>query len=272
MSMSGYDAAYPPAHPPNDAVVMGYIGGNTPHVWSLAEWNGQPARYRIPIWTRSNPGSANPATDAANALAKLRQLGAPPGCLVVLDYETAVNAGYLRAFDAAMLAGGHPVCVYGSASTLFGNPKPSGGYFAAQWTGSPHMYPGAVITQYGDVGAWDNDVVSTGLPLWDTATSSTAGADMPLTPADITAIWEHPMQRQGGPTGTVTPGDVIRWFDAVTNADRDTVLAAVAKIATPTVDVSALAAAIAPHLQAGASADQIASAVLQHLSLATAKG
>ena len=50
-----YDAAYPPAKPPAADGVCIYIGGDTPHVWTLAEIEAQPARYRLPIFVRSNP-------------------------------------------------------------------------------------------------------------------------------------------------------------------------------------------------------------------------
>src|SRR5579863_3052451 len=87
----GYDAAYPPSSPPkaSNEVVMGYLGGDTPHVWSLAEWNSQPARYRVGIWTRSNPGGYNGTSEAQEAVAKWKSLGAPAGSMIALDLETA---------------------------------------------------------------------------------------------------------------------------------------------------------------------------------------
>ena len=96
---SGYDAAYPPSDPPaGDQVVMGYLGGNTPHVWTPADWNSQKARFRVGIWTRSNPGGYNGTSEAQQALNVWRSLGAPPGTLLALDLETAQDAGFVDAF------------------------------------------------------------------------------------------------------------------------------------------------------------------------------
>lgn len=171
MTISAYDSAWPdnPA-PAGDQVVMGYIGGDTPHVWSLADWNSQPARYRIPIWTRDNPGGYSGTTEAQAALAKLDSLGAPRGITVVIDFELAQDADYVLKFDAVMVAAGNKTALYGSKSTLFNNPRPSAGYFPADLTGVPHLYPGTLLTQYQFESNWDDDVVSSSLPLWDTRT------------------------------------------------------------------------------------------------------
>jgi hypothetical protein len=167
-----YDAAYPPAHPPKWEAVAAYIGGDTPHVWSTAEWNAQPARYRLPIYVRSNPGSHNPHTDAALAIAWLRGHSAPHGCAVALDLETAIAPSFVHAFDADLKAAGYVTVAYGSLSTIFSNPKPSGGYWVAHYTGNDHMEPGAVATQWAsDVQLgkpWDANTVADSVPLWDT--------------------------------------------------------------------------------------------------------
>lgn len=163
-----YDAAYPPAHPPAWPAVAGYIGGNTPHVWTADEWAHQPARYRLPIWVQSHPGSADVARDAAAAVTMLHKLGAPKGCTVALDFETAVNASYVKAFDKVLHAAGYPVILYGSISTVTHNPRPSGGYWAAHYTGTPHQESGALATQYANGTAYDSNVIDATVPLWDT--------------------------------------------------------------------------------------------------------
>jgi hypothetical protein len=176
MTEAGFDAAYPPTAGPSpntNKVVALYIGGDTPHVATLAQWNAQPQRYRLPIFTRSNPASNDPHVDSAAAIAKLKAIGCPPsGRLTLLDYETAVNAAHLTAYDSDMVAAGYLVMVYGSKDTVFRNPKPSGGYMAADWTGAPHMVPGSAATQYDDTGgsgAWDDDEFLASLPFWSTA-------------------------------------------------------------------------------------------------------
>lgn len=168
-----YDAATPPANPPAWEVVAGYIGGDTPHVWTLAEWNSQPARWRLPIWTRSNPAGASEGTSEGQAaVAKVKALGMPAGCAIALDLETAVAAAYVTAFDAAVVAGGYKTIEYGSASYVFQNPKTSDGYWDALWNQTAQLSSGADATQFaGDTQLgepWDASLVSDSLVLWDT--------------------------------------------------------------------------------------------------------
>lgn len=172
MTKRMYDASTPPAHPPAWEAVAAYIGGNTPHVWTIAEWNAQPARWRLPIYVRSNPGSHSPHVDAALAVAWLLAHGVPHGSAVALDLETAVAPSYVRAFDADLKAVGYVTLTYGSLSTVFGNPKTSGGYWVAHYTGKDHMEPRAVATQWASdrqLGKpWDASTVADSVPLWDT--------------------------------------------------------------------------------------------------------
>lgn len=199
-----YDAAWPPGHPPAWPVVAGYLGGDTPHVWSVAEWDHQPARYRLPIWVRSNPGAVSAATDTAAAVSAAHKLGVPRGATIALDFETAVMPSYVAAFDKVMTAAGYGTILYGSASTVRKNPQPSRGFWIAEWTGSPHLVPGSAATQYAGSrstgGAYDSSVIATSVPLWDThppapvASGGTAHADKPplnSTPSGILAreVW-----------------------------------------------------------------------------------
>lgn len=165
-----YDAAYPPGHPPAWPVVAGYLGGNTPHVWKLAEWQHQPARFRLPIWVRSNPEAVDDAHDAAAAVAAAKALGVPHGSTIALDFETAVNAPYVKTFDETLKAHGYRVMLYGSASSVRHNPEPSGGYWVANWTGHPFMDTGAgaAATQWTNGTAYDSSLILTSVPLWDT--------------------------------------------------------------------------------------------------------
>lgn len=163
-----YDAAYPPAHPPAWPVVAGYLGGNTPHAWKAIEWDHQPARYRLPIWVRSNPQAVNDDADAAAAVKAAKALGVPHGCTIALDFETAVNGEYVRTFDRMMQAAGYRVMLYGSASSVRHNPEPSGGYWSASWNHKPHMDTGAAATQWTNGNAYDSSLISTSVPLWDT--------------------------------------------------------------------------------------------------------
>lgn len=226
-NLAGYDAAYPPGTPPaGDTVVLGYLGGDTPHAWTKGEWDTQPARYRIGIWTRSNPtGSGQGNAEGIAAAAAWQALGATPGSLIGLDFETAINGPYVTAFDAAVTAAGFKVALYGSTSTLFQNPKPSGGYWPADLTGIPHLYPGTLLTQYAFESAWDDDTISAAAVLWDTAAISgddnmawtqddiNALVDA-LVPAVRDAILNRQLGRQGADeTGNTTLGGMAAWND-----------------------------------------------------------
>jgi len=178
MTVTGFDAAYPTPRGPSpaqDRIVAYYAGGDTPHVATLDEWNAAPQTLRLPIYVCDNPTSRNPQSDAADFIAQLRRIGCPPtGRLTLLDYETAVDGAYLLAFDRLLVAAGYRVMVYGSRSTVFKNPKPSGGYMAADWTSVPHMVPGSDATQYEAEPDWDDDEFVATLPFWNTAHTATA--------------------------------------------------------------------------------------------------
>jgi hypothetical protein len=165
-----YDAAFPPTNPPDVDVAAGYIGGNTPHVWTDSEWAQQKARYRLPIFTRSHDGDA--LADAKAAVAWMGAHNAPKGCTLALDFETRVDSAYLLAFDGEVMQSCYRTMVYGSRSYVLKNPKPSGGYWDAEWNNIPHLNAGSAATQYGGdttLGQpYDLSLVADTTPLWDT--------------------------------------------------------------------------------------------------------
>ena len=168
MSLTFYDAAWPPAPPPATDGVCGYIGGDTPHVWTAADWHAQTARYRLPIWVRSNPPGPGAAADVAGAVRQLAAIGAPHGTLVAWDMETATDSAYMAAVFSGLRSAGYELIVYGSESTVFGNHVPDGLYWGAQWTNVAHFAAGNQMTQYVDFGPYDESVASASLPFWDT--------------------------------------------------------------------------------------------------------
>ncbi len=111
-----WDAAFPPGSPPKVDAVAGYIGGNTPHVWTDAEWASSMtksgAKYKLPIFVRSVGG--DPFADAAFTLQWLQAHNAPLGSLVALDFETRVDATYLNAYDHGVAT----ITQYGGDTTL----------------------------------------------------------------------------------------------------------------------------------------------------------
>lgn len=166
---SMYDAAYPPPHPPATDAVAFYIGGNTPHIWSDAQIAHTTQRWRLPIFTRSVGG--DPAADAGAAARWCRAHGQPKGTLVALDFETRQDNGYLHTFDSVLRSAGWLTVVYGSAAYVYGNARPTGGYWAARWDGNASP-GGDTAKQYaGDVQLghpWDLSAVADTAPLWDT--------------------------------------------------------------------------------------------------------
>jgi hypothetical protein len=225
-----YDAAYPPAHPPAWEAVAGYLGGDTPHAWRADEWATQPARYRLPIWTRSNPGTAaQGGAEGVTAAALARGLGMPrTGCAIALDYETAIDDSYLTAFDTAVRAAGYRTVLYGSLSTVMANRTPSAGLWVAHYTGVPHLEPGSVATQYASASMlgtdYDASLVADSLVLWDTAPAPV----IPPTPQEDTmpapgfgsvapgfAFDEHgtPLDQTKATVITTPPanGGVLKW-------------------------------------------------------------
>ena len=165
-----YDSAYPPANPPAGMDgVGGYIGGDTPHTWSLADWNSQHVRYRLPIFVRSDPAGAAATADVGAALTQLRAIGAPKGILVAWDMETAADAAYIKSVYSLMTADGYTLIVYGSESSVFGNENPDGLYWGADWTSVPGLVPGDAITQWVSFNSYDEDTAEATLPYWDTS-------------------------------------------------------------------------------------------------------
>lgn len=166
-----YDASTPPGSPPATDVVGFYLGGDTPHVWTSAELAAQPARYRLPIWVRSNPTPWVARGDSTAAMHRLGRLGAPFPCAVMLDLEEAVTPAYVTAFRALLTP--CPVLVYGPSSTIMKNPA-CAGRFLAQPGPRPAGLAGWIGFQYVQnqrlpTGALvDLSVVDPAVALWDT--------------------------------------------------------------------------------------------------------
>ena len=142
--------------------VAGYLpGGDQFRAWSPAEWAQFGKQPKLPIFVRVNP--AHPEDDACNVLRSLHLLGVPAGrgIWTALDLETVKAPGYVGAYGQALHWAGFKVAVYGSASTVFGNP-PLDGYWVADYAGiGPFMYddPEAVMTQYASGAAYDSSTV-----------------------------------------------------------------------------------------------------------------
>ena len=211
-----FDAAYPPAAPPPCEAVAFYIGGNTPHVWTDRELGAMPQRWRLPIFTRSDPGSADSHADASHAIAWLQAHNVPKGSAVAWDLETSIAPGYIHAVDALVSEAGYSLVIYGSLSSIMSNPRPSAGYWTAHWDEAGKLEPAsAAATQYtsdGQLGKpWDLSVVSDSLVLWDTRSGPKPGpAPVPAFVHDLVyrgannehydpaaATWQGRMRQRG---------------------------------------------------------------------------
>lgn len=167
-----YDAAWPPVPPPAADGACCYIGGDAVHVWTAEEIKAQTARYRLPVFVRSNPrGIAGVAADVNAAVAQLKAIGAPKGTLVAWDMETAADKAYIAGVYTGLAAAGWKLIVYGSESTVMGNDNPGDLYFAADWTGTPHLAAGSQMTQWVSFAGYDEDEALPSLPFWDTQAS-----------------------------------------------------------------------------------------------------
>lgn len=129
------DAAVPPASRPRLYAIGLYIGGDTPHVATVPEWDDQPAAFRLPIFTAANREDIACAAgeDAWEIRAALTALNVPVRFTVAVDIETRVYSTYLLALDAYLAP--RPLMTYGSLSTLLRCPLTSGGRWAASWGG-----------------------------------------------------------------------------------------------------------------------------------------
>lgn len=193
-----FDASTPPIQrPPNVATVPiagGYIGGNTPHVWTDQEWDALPQKQRLPIYVCSHPELHDPNVEATKAIKWLDDHHVPVGVWVALDLETAVNPPFIRTFDAKVVASGRLLIIYGSKSTIFQNPLTSGGYWVADWTGVSHLVSRSTITQYASDTmlrlGYDLNTVDDSVRFWqigDPPMSATGPASWD--PADWKAYW-----------------------------------------------------------------------------------
>jgi hypothetical protein len=138
--------------------VAGYYGGpNAYHVWSPDDWKRFPANRKLPIWVAGLAGEP----EGEQAVAALRALGVPTRVFTAVDMETRVDKTYLEAFGAVLGRAGYKVWVYGSASTLFSNPRLNG-YWVADYAGiGPFMYDYAHVraTQYASGPEYDSSTV-----------------------------------------------------------------------------------------------------------------
>lgn len=136
-----FDAAFPPRAPfPGCAGVCGYVGGNTPHVWTATEWNAASDNGRLgqlPIWVGF--GEADPAEHARQAAAAATALGwepfhRPDWRAIVADMEAVSELAWLLAFGDELRRFGFLCWPYFSEVALPSDP-PGFTVWLAEWNG-----------------------------------------------------------------------------------------------------------------------------------------
>lgn len=149
-----FDASQPPNAAPGGAEgVLGYVGrqGETPHIWTPAEWNRFSHLRMFPAWV---PDTTNtPAQDAKEAVMAIERLGwarypEPDTRAIVLDGETSQFPGWYEAWANEVTADGYFPVDYGSYSFVSANFAYE--VWAADWDGIPALVPGQTVggTQY----------------------------------------------------------------------------------------------------------------------------
>lgn len=146
-TLAMWDASNLPDPQPTTPVAAFYVGGDTPHIYSDAQVKAIRARYGIPIWTGYD-FQHDGATEAAKVVAWLHAHGWKGGTLVAVDTEELVIPDFLAAFNQVITSAGWLLLHYESKGAIAGNPATSGGKWAADWTGIPHLRPGDTATQY----------------------------------------------------------------------------------------------------------------------------
>jgi hypothetical protein len=159
----GFDASSPPAAAyPNAGAVLGYIGGNTPHVWTVAEWLRFQHLRQFPIWVGYQ--ESDPAEHAREAVDAMERLGWTPHAntrrAVIVDEETQVDGPWINTFAQGILDGGYVTIVYESLAVLLDNPHRTG-VWVADWNNVPQLPEGFPVIgcQYRANVAWENTQV-----------------------------------------------------------------------------------------------------------------
>jgi hypothetical protein len=134
----------PKSAPDGCDAVLGYIGGNALHVWTVEEWDRFGHLRQFPSWVADLSSSAtNQASDAVEAA---KRLGWHPTRAIVADMEVATDADWWNEWAEEVTSLHYQPAWYGSASV-------AGAYTAkfkwvADWDDNPDLPHGWAAKQY----------------------------------------------------------------------------------------------------------------------------
>jgi len=136
-------ASIPTTVPPGFGAVAGYIGGDTPHVWTPKEWQRFSSLRQFPIWV-DDQETADPIVSGTKAAAAAKKLGwrDDHSRAIVLDIEQTVKPVWVSKFSQRINTLGYLLIVYG-AGDFVAKVKA-----ARNWVANGSVNPGFVTGQY----------------------------------------------------------------------------------------------------------------------------
>lgn len=187
MSLLGFDASTPPTRPyPNARICAGYLGGRTPHVWSLAQWNeanGEGDLRSLGIYVIEDE-SLSPVALADDMAQEAFALGWKPHANVLryvcLDSENPDNPGfaaqagpYISHVADSLLQRGFQLLDYRSVDALLASPSGADEWIA-HWDVPPGPFSRRNVGfQFKPSVPFDGTAVD--LSAWDSAAYSHMG-------------------------------------------------------------------------------------------------
>jgi hypothetical protein len=178
-----FDDAFPPVVTPAGAgAVLGYIGGQAEHVWTLEEWDRFAQLRQYPCYVCAVEGETDGTPlDSGNVAADLtRELGWNYGRAIIGDMETSTDAAYWRAWSGRVRSRGYVPVAYGSLS-------------AVVKLGAEHLW----------IAEWDDDpVLLNGRGCWAHQFYSTSAMDWSVLAPELVARGGAGPRRAPGTTTT----------------------------------------------------------------------
>jgi hypothetical protein len=122
----------------------------------LRDWKRFRPNRKLPIWVNLDGHG-----EGERAIGALHALGVPSHVYTAVDMENRVDKTYLEHFGETLQAAGYKIFVYGSASSVFSNPRLNGYWVADFAEKGPFMYDHRHVraTQYATRPDYDSSTV-----------------------------------------------------------------------------------------------------------------